>query len=76
MMLEVAVQINMYLNYYYIAEVIAPDDNLSISIVLCTENDSITDEYALGGCPTTSLLLYMSNKEQLIARVEAVGKVA
>lgn len=38
----------MYLNYYA-SEVNDPDDNLPIGIILCTEKDSITVEYALGG---------------------------
>lgn len=45
---EAAGQINMYLNYYA-AEVNDPDDNPPIGIILCTDKDSITAEYALGG---------------------------
>ena len=74
---EAAGQINMYLNYYA-AEVNDSDDNPPIGIILCTEKDSITAEYALGGLSNNILasryVLYMPNKEQLIAQVEAVLK--
>ena len=72
---EAAGQINMYLNYYA-SEVNDPDDNPPIGIILCTEKDSITAEYALGGLSNNVFAsrygLYMPNKEQLIAQVEAV----
>ena len=72
---EAAGQINMYLNYYA-SEVNDPDDNPPIGIILCTEKDSITAEYALGGLSSnifaSRYVLYMPNKEQLIAQVEAV----
>ena len=72
---EVAGQINMYLNYYS-AEVNDPDDNPPIGIILCTDKDSITAEYALGGLENnifaSKYVLYMPNKEQLIRQVEAV----
>ena len=72
---EAAGQINMYLNYYA-AEVNDPDDNPPIGIILCTDKDSITAEYALGGLANTIFasryVLYMPNKEQLIGQVEAV----
>lgn len=45
---EAAGQINMYLNYYA-NEVNDPDDNPPIGIILCSDKDSITAEYALGG---------------------------
>lgn len=74
---EAAGQINMYLNYYA-SEVNDPDDNPPIGIILCTEKDSITAEYALGGLSNnifaSRYVLYMPNKEQLIAQVEAVMK--
>ena len=74
---EAAGQINMYLNYYA-AEVNDPDDNPPIGIILCTDKDSITAEYALGGLSNnifaSRYVLYMPNKEQLIAQVEAVVK--
>ena len=74
---EAAGQINMYLNYYA-AEVNDPDDNPPIGIILCTEKDSITAEYALGGLSNnvfaSRYVLYMPDKEQLIAQVEAVMK--
>lgn len=72
---EAAGQINMYLNYYA-AEVNDPDDNPPIGIILCTDKDSITAEYALGGLENnifaSRYVLYMPNKDQLIAQVEAV----
>ena len=72
---EAAGQINLYLNYYA-AEVNDPDDNPPIGIILCTEKDAITAEYALGGLSNnifaSRYVLYMPDKEQLIAQVEAV----
>ena len=74
---EAAGQINMYLNYYA-SEVNDPDDNPPIGIILCTEKDSITAEYALGGLSNnifaSRYVLYMPDKEQLIAQVESVLK--
>lgn len=72
---EAAGQINLYLNYYA-SEVNDSDDNPPIGIILCTEKDSITAEYALGGLSNnifaSRYVLVMPNKEQLIAQVEAV----
>lgn len=72
---EAAGQINMYLNYYA-AEVNDADDNPPIGIIFCTEKDSVTAEYALGGLSNnvyaSRYVLYMPEKEQLIAQVEAV----
>ena len=72
---EAAGQINMYLNYYA-AEVNDPDDNPPIGIILCTDKDSVTAEYALGGLSNnifaSRYVLYMPNKEDLIRQVEAV----
>lgn len=74
---EAAGQLNMYLNYYA-AEVNDHDDNPPIGIILCTEKDSIAAEYALGGLSNnifaSRYVLYMPDKEQLIAQVEAVLK--
>ena len=74
---EAAGQLNMYLNYYA-AEVNDPDDNPPIGIILCTEKDSIAAEYALGGLSNnifaSRYVLYMPEKELLIAQVEAVLK--
>ncbi len=74
---EAAGQINLYLNYYA-AEVNDPDDNPPIGIILCTEKDSVTAEYALGGLSNnifaSRYVLYMPNKEQLVAQVEEVLK--
>ena len=72
---EAAGQINMYLNYYA-AEVNDSDDNPPIGIILCTDKDSVTAEYALGGLSNnifaSRYVLYMPNKEQLIGQVEDV----
>ena len=72
---EAVGQLNMYLNYYA-NEVNDEDDNPPIGIILCTEKDGITAEYALGGLSNnvfaSRYVLYMPNKEQLIAQVEAV----
>ena len=74
---EAAGQLNMYLNYYA-AEVNDPDDNPPIGIILCTDKDSIAAEYAPGGLSNnifaSRYVLYMPDKEQLIAQVEAVLK--
>ena len=68
-------QLNMYLNYYA-SEVNDPDDNPPIGIILCTDKDSVGAEYALGGLSNnifaSRYVLYMPDKEQLIAQVEAV----
>ena len=70
-------QLNMYLNYYA-SEVNAPDDNPPIGIILCTDKDRIAAEYALGGLSNqifaSRYVLYLPNREQLIAQVEAVLK--
>ena len=72
---EAAGQINMYLNYYA-AEVNDADDNPPIGIILCTDKDSVTAEYALGGLSNnifaSRYVLYMPNREQLISQVEQV----
>ena len=72
---EAAGQINMYLNYYA-AEVNDADDNPPIGIILCTDKDSITAEYALGGLSNnifaSRYVLYMPKKEQLVKQVEEV----
>ena len=72
---EAAGQINMYLNYYE-QEVNDEDDNPPIGIILCTEKDSITAEYALGGLSNnvfaSRYVLYLPDREQLVAQVEAV----
>lgn len=72
---EAAGQINMYLNYYA-SEVNDPDDNPPIGLILCTDKDEITAEYALGGLSNqifaAKYVLHMPNKEQLISQVEDV----
>lgn len=72
---EAAGQLNMYLNYYQ-NEVNEEMDNPPIGIILCTEKDSITTEYALGGLSNnifaSRYILYLPNKDELIAQVESV----
>lgn len=74
---EAAGQLNMYLNYYA-AEVNDEHDNLSIGIILCTDKDSITAEYALGGLSNTIFssryVSYIPNKEQLSAEIGTVKR--
>lgn len=74
---EAVGQLNMYLNYYA-AEVNDPDDNPPIGIILCTDKDGVAAEYALGGLANnifaSRYVLYMPEKEQLIAQVETVLK--
>lgn len=74
---EAAGQLNMYLNYYA-AEVNDHDDSPPIGIILCTDKDGVAAEYALGGLSNnifaSRYVLYMPDKEQLVAHVEAVLK--
>lgn len=55
-----------------------PEDKPPIGIILCSDKDSITAEYALGGLSNnifaSRYVLYMPNKDQLIAQVENVLK--
>lgn len=75
LMPEAVGQLNMYLNYYA-TEVNDKDDNPPIGIILCTDKGSIEAEYALGGISNqifaSKYVLYMPQKEQLIAQVEKV----
>ncbi|MBR4713474.1 MAG: DUF1016 family protein [Paludibacteraceae bacterium] len=70
---EAAGQLNMYLNYYA-AEVNDEGDNPPIGIILCTDKDSLTAEYALGGLSNqifaSKYTLCLPNKEQLVAEVK------
>ena len=74
---EAAGQLNMYLNYYA-AEVNDHDDNPPIGIILCTDKDGVAAEYVLDGLSNnifaSRYVLYMPDKEQLVAQVEAVLK--
>ena len=74
---EAAGQLNMYLNYYK-NEVNDDDDNPPIGIILCTEKDAITTEYALGSLSNnifaSRYVLYLPNKEELIAQIESIIK--
>ena len=75
LMPEAVGQLNMYLNYYA-NEVNDSDDNPPIGIILCTDKNSIDAEYALGGISNnlfaSKYVLYIPNKEQLIAEVEKI----
>lgn len=77
LMAEAVGQLNMYLNYYA-AEVNDEYDNAPIGIILCTDKDSVSAEYALGGMANnifaSRYVSYIPQKEQLIAQVEAVLK--
>lgn len=72
---EAAGQINMYLNYYA-AEVNDYGDNPPIGIILCTEKNEVSAEYALGGLSNnvfaSRYILYMPNKDLLVEQVEDV----
>lgn len=72
---EAAGQINMYLNYYA-AEVNDDGDNPPIGIILCTEKNEVSAEYALGGLSNnvfaSRYVLYMPNKDLLVEQVEDV----
>ncbi|MCM1245890.1 MAG: PDDEXK nuclease domain-containing protein [Roseburia sp.] len=75
LMPEAVGQLNMYLNYYE-NEVNDEDDNKPIGIILCTDKDALTAEYALGGLSSnifaSKYTYYIPDKEQLIAEVEKV----
>ena len=77
LMAEAVGQLNMYLNYYA-AEVNDEYDNAPIGIILCTDKDGVSAEYALGGMTNnifaSRYVSYIPKKEQLIAQVEAVLK--
>ena len=77
LMPEVVGQLNMYLNYYA-AEVNEPGDNPPIGIILCTDKDNVSAEYALGGLSNnifaSTYTYVIPAKEKLIAQVEAVLK--
>ena len=77
LMPEAVGQLNMYLNYYA-AEVNEPGDNPPIGIILCTDTDNVSAEYALGGLSNnifaSSYTYVIPEKEKLIAQVEAVLK--
>lgn len=75
LMPEAVGQLNMYLNYYA-NEINDEDDNPPIGIILCTDKGSFDVQYALGGLSNnifaSKYVLYMPDKEQLIAQVEHV----
>lgn len=75
LMPEAAGQLNMYLNYYE-NEVNDEGDNKPIGIILCTDKDALTAEYALGGLSSnifaSKYTYYIPDKELLIAEVEKV----
>ncbi|WP_312700815.1 PDDEXK nuclease domain-containing protein [Sedimentibacter sp.] len=78
LMPEAAGQLNMYLNYYE-NEVNDEDDNKPIGIILCTDKDALTVEYALGGLSNnifaSKYTYYIPNKEKLIAEVEKIVRM-
>ena len=72
---EAAGQLNMYLNYYA-NEVNDEGDNPPIGIILCTDKDSLTAEYALGGLSNqifaSRYTLCLPNKQLLLDEVRRV----
>lgn len=78
LMSEAAGQLNMYVNYYA-NEVNDENDNPQIGIIPCRDKGNCDIQYALGGIINqifaSKYVLYMQNKEQLIARVENVWKI-
>ena len=70
---EAAGQLNMYLNYYA-SEINDDGDNPPIGIILCTDKDSLTAEFALGGLSNqifaSKYTLCIPNKQLLIAEVQ------
>lgn len=75
---EAAGQLNMYLNYYA-NEINDVDDNPPIGIILCTDKNSLTAEYALGGLTNqifaSKYTLCLPDKEQLIEEVRRMIEV-
>ncbi len=75
LMPEAVGQLNMYLNYYA-SEVNEPGDNPPIGIILCTDKDNVSAEYALGGLSNqifaSTYTYVIPEKAKLIAQVEAV----
>ena len=75
LMPEAVGQLNMYLNYYA-AEVNEAGDNPPIGIILCTDKDNVSAEYALGGLSNnifaSTYTYVIPEKEKLIAEVKAV----
>lgn len=72
---EAAGQLNMYLNYYA-AEINDEGDNPPIGIILCTDRDSLTAEYALGGLSNqifaSRYTLCLPDKQLLLDEVRRV----
>lgn len=75
LMPEAVGQLNMYLNYYA-AEINEEGDNPPIGIILCTDKNNVSAEYALGGLTNnifaSTYTYIIPEKEKLIAQVEAV----
>ena len=78
LMPEAVGQLNMYLNYYA-NEVNEPDDNPPVGIILCTDKDNITAEYALGGLSNhifaSTYTYVIPDKDKLIEQVKSVLRV-
>lgn len=75
LMPEAVGQLNMYLNYYE-TEINEDGDNKPIGIILCTDKDALTVEYALGGLSNnifaSKYTYYIPDKKQLIMELEKV----
>ena len=67
LMPEAVGQINMYLNYYA-REMNDEFDNPPIGIILCTDKDVVTAEYAFA----SRYVSHIPDKEQLVQQVENV----
>lgn len=77
LMPEAIGQLNMYLNYYS-SEVNEESDNPPIGIILCTDKNNVTAEYALGGLSNnifaSTYTYVIPDKEKLIEQVETILK--
>ena len=75
LMPEAVGQLNMYLNYYA-TEVNEEGDNPPIGIILCTDKNNVTAEYALGGLSNNIFALtytyVIPEKEKLVEQVKEV----
>ena len=75
LMPEAVGQLNMYLNYYA-TEVNEEGDNPPIGIILCTDKNNVTAEYALGGLSNnifaSTYTYVIPEKEKLVEQVKEV----
>lgn len=69
LMPEAVGQLNMYLNYYE-NEVNDEGDNKPIGIILCTDKDSLTAEYALGGL-SSNIFASMNDRDRKLDAIKS-----